>query len=118
MEHLCMKKILICDKNKALANYVKSRLKHLFTIEKYSRDKVEMMAESYLACILIVYDKVDLFELITITKYHKNVIIGTSSKEIIEHLKQEKEDIAYFDFRDTKYDIGKKIESIIHLFDQ
>ncbi|MEM0542900.1 hypothetical protein WFZ85_09735 [Flavobacterium sp. j3] len=49
-----MKKILICDKNKALANYVKSRLKHLFTIEKYSRDKVEMMAESYLACILIV----------------------------------------------------------------
>lgn len=113
-----MKKILIYDKNKALSNYIKSRLKHQFLVEKYSRDKVEIMAESYLACILIVYDKIDLFELITITKYHKNVIIGTSSREIIDYLKQEKEDIAFFDFRDTKYDIGKRIESIIHLFEQ
>jgi hypothetical protein len=113
-----MKKNLIYDKNKALSNYIKSRLKHLFIVEKYSRDKVEMMADSYLTCILIVYDEVDLFELIRITKYHKNVIIGTSSKEIIEHLKLENDDIAFFDFRDTKYDIGKRIESIIHLFEQ
>lgn len=113
-----MKKILIYDKNRALSNYVKSRLKHLFIVERYSRDKVEIMADSYLACILIVYDKIDLLELITITKYHKNVIIGTSSWEIIGYLKQEKVDIAFFDFRDTKYDIGKRIESVIDLFEQ
>jgi hypothetical protein len=113
-----MKKILICDKNKALANFIKSKLSENFIVEKYNRRKFEMIKESYLVCILIIYDKVDLFDLVTITRYQKNIIIGTSSKELIDFIKRSKHDIPFFDFRDSKNDISLKLERLIYFFDE
>lgn len=111
-----MKKILICDKNKALANYIKIRMRDIFIVDRYKKSKEELIREKYNACILIMYDRSDLFELITITKYQKNIIIGTSSKEIISYIKSNNNFIPFFDIGDTKVDICNKITTLVSMF--
>jgi hypothetical protein len=71
-----------------------------------------------LACILVVYDSTDLFELIKITNVFKHVIVGSSSKEIIDYLDKSEEELSFCDLRDSKMSIFSKLQNLLSLIDE
>ena len=111
-----MRKVLICDKNKALGSYLKDKLERTYNVEIESKKIFTVDDEPYLAIILIIYDNIDLLGLIPIFQKQKNVIIGTSSREVIEYIHFLNDHIYYFDFRETKKEIYMKLENLLFLF--
>ncbi|MCZ8296192.1 MAG: hypothetical protein O9297_03110 [Flavobacterium sp.] len=114
--NVMIKRVLICDKNKALGNYLKERLEQTYDVEIESRKIFKVDGEPCIAIILVIYENIDLLSLIPIFRKQKNVIIGTSSREIIEYIHFLDDDIYFFDFRETKKEIYKKLENLLFLF--